>query len=174
MNKEIITKGLALLKYTYPNTFKDYSKEDTEMMIIVWLDAFIDDDPKSFEIAIKRIMKTSKWCPSIAEIKQEIAVINNPVLQLNVDEEWNTVLQAIRKYGYMQAAQAFETLKPETLEIVKQVGWYKMCMSENIDYERRYFYELFNGMQKRISNATVVSHKELTGTERLMLDGSTM
>ena len=28
MNKEIITKGLALLKYTYPHTFKDYTKEE--------------------------------------------------------------------------------------------------------------------------------------------------
>ena len=80
ITKEIITKGLALLKYTYPHTFKDYTKEDTEMMIIVWLDAFKEDNPKCFETAIKRLMKKSKWCPSVAEVKQEIALLTNPLL----------------------------------------------------------------------------------------------
>ena len=185
MNKEIITKGLALLKYTYPNTFKDYSKEDTEMMIIVWLDAFNGDDPKIFEQAIKRIMKQSKWCPSIAEIKQEMALITNPILQLNADEEWEKVLLAVRKYGSYRVGEAIETLNPFTANIVKQVGFTRICLSENIQWEHKEFIELFNTNKKRNEIALSLPESQMTLSEisrmaklkeeeRLLLNADTM
>ena len=69
MNKEIITKGLALLKYAYPNTFKNYTNEDTEMMIIVWLKHFKNDDPEKFATAINNLIKKSNFNQQRGEMK---------------------------------------------------------------------------------------------------------
>lgn len=165
MNKEIITKGLALLKYAYPNTFKDFSKEDTEMMIIVWLDTFSDNNPKEFETAIKRLMKTSKYMPSIAEIKQEIALISNPVIQLNADQEWDEVINAVRKYGSYREDEALNSLKPYTKHIARQVGFKRICMSENIQWERKEFIDLFNMNKERDEVALMLNEPQMTLAE---------
>lgn len=165
MNKEIITKGLALLKYTYPHTFKDYTKEDTEMMIIVWLDAFKEDNPKCFETAIKRLMKKSKWCPSVAEVKQEIALLTNPSLQLSVDEEWNNVISQIRKHGTYITTEEFNKFNPLTLKVVRNIGWRRLCLSENIEFERKTFYSMFESYQKSNENVALLSQSEMTLAE---------
>ena len=182
MNKETITKGLALLKYTYPNTFKDYSKEDTNMMIIVWADAFSDNNPKEFEMAIKRLMKKSKYCPSIAEIKQEIALLNNPVLQLNADEAWDKAIKSIRKHGRYRQLEALEDMPDEhTREVIRQIGIERICNTDNIEWERKLFKELFTSRQDNYEDALLLSEPQRTlaeiarlaklrGEERLLLE----
>ena len=33
MNEQIIKQALAKIKYTYPNAFKDFTKEDVQFMV---------------------------------------------------------------------------------------------------------------------------------------------
>ena len=155
MNKEQFVKGLKYLGVAY-------NKEFTEEQATVWFDFFKDTDYEVFRQAVKRIIPKSKYLPSIAELKEEIAVLNNPMLQLDVDEEWNSVIQAIRRYGYYNSIEAFESMKPETREIVKTIGWYRLCMSENIEFERRTFKELFNNKQVSAKKIGVINEPQLT------------
>lgn len=155
MNKEQFVKGLKYLGVAY-------NKEFTEEQATVWFDFFKDTDYEVFRQAVKRIIPKSKYLPSIAELKEEIAVLNNPMLQLDVDEEWNSVIQAIRRYGNYNSIEAFESMKPETREIVKTIGWYRLCMSENIEFERRTFKELFNNKQVSAKKIGVINKPQLT------------
>ena len=138
MNKEIISQGLMYLKYTFPNAFSNFTESDIESMVTIWLSNFQEDKPKSFKLAIGRLAQKSKWCPTIAEIKQEIAVIENPILQLNAEQEWANVLLVVRKYGSYEPKKALECLNPYTSEIVELIGYNRLCMSENINYEKRF------------------------------------
>lgn len=155
MKKEQFIKGLKYLGVAY-------NKEFTEEQATVWYDFFKDTDYEVFRQAVKRIIPKVKYLPSIAELKEEIAVLTNPMLQLDVDEEWNSVIQAIRKYGNYNGIAALESLKPETREIVKTIGWYRLCMSENIEFERRTFKELFTNKQVSAKKVGVINGPQLT------------
>ena len=165
MNESVIKQALAKLKYTYPNSFRDYTKEDVQMMVRMWSNDFKNDDPKIFINAIERLRLKNTYCPSIAEIKKEIATLSNEVLQLNCDEEWKCVKDAIRRYGSYRESDALTSLKPETREVVKLIGWYRICTSENIEWERKTFKELFNNQKNNYEETLVLPEPVMTLSE---------
>ena len=166
MTKEQFVKGLKYLGIAY-------NKEFDEEQATVWYDFFKDVDFEVFRQAVKRIIPKSKYIPSIAELRSEVAQITNPVLQLNVEEEWDNVIQMIRKYGSYITAEQFNELKPTTMKVVKTIGWRRLCMSENIEFERRTFYDMFNSYQKRSENSSLIQIGSLMDNERRLLNDST-
>lgn len=155
MTKEQFLKGITFLTIAY-------NKEFTEEQVSVWYEFFKDEDYEAFRKAVKRIIPLKQFMPSIAELKQEIATISNPVLQLNVDEEWDNVLKAIRRYGSYRQDEAMQSLKPYTANIVRQVGYMRICQSENIQWERKEFIELFNMNKDRDTTALMLSEPTMT------------
>lgn len=173
MTKEQFLKGITFLTIAY-------NKEFTEEQVSVWYEFFKDEDYETFRNAVKRIIPKNQFMPSIAELKQEIATISNPVLQLNVDEEWDNVLKAIRRYGSYRQDEAMKSLKPYTANIVRQVGYMRICQSENIQWERKEFMELFKMNKERDTDtlmlveptmtlAELTKRAALKETERLLL-----
>lgn len=158
MNKEQFTKGITFLTIAY-------NKEFTEEQVSVWYEFFKDTDYDTFRQAVKRIIPQKQFMPSIAELKQEIAHISNPILQLNADEEWDCVIQAVRRYGMYREDEALNSLKPYTRHITRQVGFIRICMSENIQWERKEFIDLFNMNKERDEVALMLSEPQLTLTE---------
>ena len=167
MNRENFLKGLKYLGAAYNKEFDDEQAS-------VWYDFFKDVDFEVFRQAVKRIIPKSKYLPSIAELRGEIAQITNPILQLNVDEEWDNVIQMIRKYGTYITADQFNELNQFTIKIVKTIGWRRLCLSENIEFERKTFYDMFKSYQKRNEDASLMQLDLLMDKERLMLNGSAM
>lgn len=165
MTKEQLVKGLKYLGIAY-------NKEFDEEQAAVWYDFFKDVEYDTFRQAVKRIIPKNKFLPSIAELRSEVAQLTNPVLQLSVDEEWDNVIQKIRKYGTYITAEQFNQFNPTTMKIVKTIGWRRLCMSENIEFERRTFYDMFNSYQKRSENSSVVPLEQLMTNERKLLDGT--
>ena len=167
MEKEKFLKGMTYLGIAY-------NKEFTQEAINIWYDFFKDTDYEIFRQAVKRIIPKNKYLPSIAELRAEIAKITNPVLQLNTDEEWDKVITAIRLYGTYISQEEFNKFNPTTAKIIRTIGWRKMCMSENIEFERKAFYDMFNSYQKRNEDASIINSSMLTENERLMLNESSM
>ena len=158
MKKEQFVKGITFLAIAYN---KEMTQEQTE----VWYDFFKNDDYEAFRSAVKRIIPKKQFMPSIAELKQELVHITNPVLQLNVDEEWGKVLEAIRKYGYYRSLEALDSLNEYTRKIVLMIGWRRLCTSENIEWERKTFKELFNNKQENYEDAALLNEPQMTLAE---------
>jgi len=158
MKKEQFVKGITFLAIAY-------NKEMTQEQIEVWYDFFKNDDYEAFRSAVKRIIPKKQFMPSIAELKQELAYISNPILQLNIDEEWNKVLGVIRKYGYYRSDEALGSLNEYTRNIVKTIGWHRLCTSENIEWERKTFKELFNNKQDSYEDIALLGEPQLTLAE---------
>ena len=166
MDEKIIKQALAKLKYTYPSSFKDYTQEDVQFMVKMWSNDFKNDDPKAFETAVERLRLKSKYCPSIAEIKQEIALISNPTLQLKADEEWEKVRNAIRRYGYYQGNEAMKVLNPVTANVVRMLGgWENICQSTNGDWLRKNFIELFETKKGNYEEVAMLGEPQMTLAE---------
>lgn len=163
MNKEQFIKGLKYLSLAY-------NKEFDEEQATVWYDFFKDVDFEVFRQAVKRIIPKNKYLPSIAELRGEIAQMTNPLLQLNVDDEWNNVIEAIRKHGTYITAEEFSKFNETTLKVIKTIGWRRLCLSENIEFERRTFYDIFKSYQKRSEDISLMQLGSLMENERLLIE----
>lgn len=158
MNIEEFTKAMTFLGISY-------SKEFTQKQIKVWYEFFKDTSSETFKIAIKRLIATNKFLPSIAEINQEIALIDNPHLGLDPLEEWEKVLKLIRKHGFYKPNEAFKEMNLLTKNVVEQLGWGNLCMSENIVWLKKEFVEIFKNKQQGIESLEMLAEPVMTMAE---------
>lgn len=177
VSEKTIKETLTILKLTYPNSFKDLSKEEALLMINLWKKDFENDDEEIFKQAIARLRQKSKYLPSIAEIKSEIAILSVGDLQLNAEKEWELVLQAVRKWGTLDNV-GFEKI---TMDTIKAIGQRRLELIEtaNIPFMKKEFIEIWNNKRdgiKKIYTQNVLTSKEaiqkqlLEEDRRLLLD----
>jgi hypothetical protein len=114
MNREETKAILAILKAGYPNFYKDMTKEDATNTINLWTTMFADDPAQVVAEAVKSLMCTLKFPPTIADVKEKIAMITQPPAMTEM-EAWQMVKSAI---SYYNAAETFERLPPILKRIV--------------------------------------------------------
>lgn len=158
MTAEEFSKALTFLGVAY-------NKEFTNEQAKIWYEFFKTTSEETFKKAIKRLIATNKFLPSIAEINQEIALIDNPHLGLDPLEEWEKVLKLIRKHGFYKPNEAFKEMNLLTKNVVEQLGWGNLCMSENIVWLKKEFVEIFKNKQQGIENLEMLSEPVMTMAE---------
>ena len=162
MNIEQFIKGLKFLGIAY-------NKEFNEEQAKVWYEFFKNESYDDFRNAVKRIIPKKQFMPSIAELKQEITLLSNPVLQMNADQEWDKVIKAVKRFGSYRQDEAMKSLNPYTANIVRQVGYMRICMSEHIQWERKEFMELFNTNKERDENTLMLTEPQMTLPELMRM-----
>ena len=156
MTKEEFAKAMSFLGMAYDKEFEAKQVE-------VWFTFFHQEDFQDFKQAVTRLISKSKFLPSIAEIKQEIAVLKNPVLQLNAEDEWSKVQNAVRKFGYYNSKEAMESLEPQTAKVVRLLGGFgAVCQSTDGDWLRKNFMSLFSQISETNQDALQLSEPQLT------------
>lgn len=159
MSKEEFAKAMSFLGLAY-------NKEFDQSQVTVWFTFFHDARYEDFIQAVKRLVVRSRFLPSIADIKQEIALISNPVLQLNASDEWEKVLRSVRKYGSYRAKEAIESLEPLTAKVVRMLGGFSaICQSTDGDWLRKNFVSLFNEAQETNMDTLSLSEPQMTLAE---------
>ena len=94
------------------------------------------------ENAIMEHICTNIYPPNIAEIRKLCMERMRPHV-LSFDEAWGVVQTAISRYGWYHPQQAFATMDELTLSVVKNLGWTRLCQSENITADRANFREAY-------------------------------
>lgn len=98
-----------------------------------------------YDIAENAVMEhicTNVYPPNIAEIRKLcVQRCQRPVLSF--DEAWGVVQKAIGTYGWYHPQEAFATMDELTLSVVKNLGWTKLCQSENPTADRANFREAY-------------------------------
>jgi hypothetical protein len=77
---------LTLLKTAYPRYYKDTTKEEAQNTIYLYQTMFKDEDIELILIAIKELINTFQYPPTIADIKNKmysLQHINNPLKDNN-------------------------------------------------------------------------------------------
>lgn len=140
-----------------------YNKEFSQEQIGVWYNFFADTKLEDFKNAIKRYISKSKYLPSIAEIKSELATLNVKELQLNAESEWELVLQAVRRWGRLDNV-AFEKITQDT---IKAIGIRRLEMIETnqVPFIKKEFIEVWN--DKRDGIEKVYTQNMLTYEEQI-------
>ena len=139
----------------------------TDNRVSVWYNFFQSVPVEKFNLAIVRLIERSQYFPSIADIKQELAILENPALQMDASEEWSKVTKAISRYGAYRAVEAMENMNPVTAEVVKRLGGFvELCRCEDIEWRRKSFMSLFKETLDRHMQVAVYSSNQLTEAER--------
>ena len=140
MSKEEFLEGMTFLGLAYN---KEFTKEEIE----VWYSMLCGYSKKEFSDSIKRLVKTLKRIPTIADITEDIT--NNKVSTISTaEDEWQNVLNAVRMYGSYREQEALESLKPYTAKIVKYIGYYRICIStqEEQVWNKKEFINEYNSL----------------------------
>ena len=163
VSEKTIKETLTILKLTYPNSFRDLSKEEALLMIQLWKKDFENEEEETFKKAIDRLRQKSKYLPSIAEIKSELATLNVKELQLNAESEWELVLQAVRRWGRLDNV-AFEKITQDT---INAIGIHRLEMIETsqVPFIKKEFVEIWN--DKRDGIEKVYTQNMLTYEEQI-------
>ena len=72
MTREETSKILSVIKFAYPSFYKDYSESDLAVAVNLWHDMLIDETYQNVALAVKSIIKTNKFAPSIAEVMEKV------------------------------------------------------------------------------------------------------
>lgn len=134
MNKQQFATLAIAIKSAYPAS---KVMEDNASMDF-WYLMLKDIDYRVAENAIMEHVSTNIYPPSIAEIRK-LCMERCKRPALSFDEAWGTVQRAISKYGSYHPDEAFATMDEMTLSVVKNLGWTKLCQSENPEASRANF-----------------------------------
>lgn len=125
MTKKQTIELFAILVAAYPNFDKFKDEEQVAGMVNVWANIFADDDAAIVGMATKKHIATSKWPPSIAEIRDIMTDITHPDL-IPPDLAWAAVsdlLYSLSEYG---SYNFYALLPPLVARVVETIGWHTL------------------------------------------------
>lgn len=115
--KQQIVKALSILQLAYST---DLTVERLEM----YVEMLTDINPVTLEQAVKNIVKTRKFLPTVAEIREECIALSGYV---NAHEEiptaleaWEKVYRVARSYGYEKGLAQLDGLTKQCAELIWQ------------------------------------------------------
>ena len=143
MNEREFATIASAIKAAWPNANIMPDKQSKN----VWYTMLADLDYTICTNAIKQLMSTNIFPPSIAEIRQKcIAVCEIP--EKDWGDAWKSVQKAIGAWGYMREDEAMETFDDRTRSVVRRLGWRNICHSENIAADRANFRMIYEAELK--------------------------
>lgn len=165
MTKKEFLEGITLLGVAYD---KEFTKEQIE----VWYSMLGGYSKNQFRNAIKELIKTEKYLPTIADITKQIA--NNQTSAIpSAEDEWEEVLRVVHKYGTYRQEKALEELKPYTAYITKHIGYQIICLSTDNTWNRKEFIEEYNQLKEREKELIQIGSNETKLFTNNKLLGST-
>lgn len=124
MNKQDILKAVAPLQLAY-----NASIDDARLRLYV--EMLSDIPPSILETAVKKLIMTNKFLPSIAEIREVaygIKGIISGTAAPDESEAWGEVIKAIQSVGYYGKPKfSHEAITTA----VNNIGWQDICMTTN-------------------------------------------
>lgn len=108
-----------------------WTKDDflpDEYAVRMWYKLLQDIPYEQCNIAIQKLALTSKWPPTVAEVRE--AAVDIQAEQTDWSDGWNEVLKAIGRFGMYREEEALASMSGMTREAVRRLGWKQLCQSE--------------------------------------------
>lgn len=124
MTEQETAEVLTFVVMSYPAA--DYLRDARTVrgMVEVWKTMFEEDKKDEVALAVKQHAAVKKWPPSIAEVRERLALMRHPEL-LPPDEAWRRVcylLETESEYGDGPLLD----MPPLAAEVVSSIGWTKL------------------------------------------------
>ena len=97
---------LGIMKMAYPNFYKNMDSKEVDEVANLWNQMFSDDNSKLVTEAVKSLICSLKYPPTIADVKEKMQLITKPI-ELTEMEAWTKIKNAMSIYS---AAEKFKEL----------------------------------------------------------------
>lgn len=150
MVKDEVVTILNFLKASYP-TFKLDLNNNAQ--VNVWVISLSDLEFQPALIAVRKLINTSEWPPTIAAIRKAYTEMLIPDI-VEAEQAWGMVKRSISlNGGWMQHEKVLEALPAQVREAVKWCGGIKsICQAENEEIIRAQFTKTMAAVNKRLTN----------------------
>lgn len=145
LNKQEMLKIFSIFNVCYPK-FMESGKE--EIMLNVWYELLKEYPYELVMLSAQKHIKTSKFSPTIHDIIEGITEYET-VGKIDGMAAWGMVVKAIRNYGYYRQVEALKSMPQDVANIVENMGWQNLCMSENDMADRAHFIKAYDMNIKR-------------------------
>ena len=135
-------KEFALIAVGIKSAYPASKVLEDEASMRFWYQMLQDIDGKVFENAVMEHISTNIYPPNIAELRK-LCMERCKTDVLSFDEAWGVVQNAISTYGWRNPEEAFAVFDELTLSVVKNLGWTRLCMSENPTADRANFRDAY-------------------------------
>lgn len=115
----------------------------------LWYGMLSDIPYASAEAALKKHVATSKWPPTIADIRQNVTEITTEMKDWS--EAWENARRAVRRFGSYQEEEALASLDALTRKAVERYGYRDLCMMEEPEVGKAHFRDIYNAIARRES-----------------------
>lgn len=159
MNRKEIINLLGIATANFPNL----QQKEMKPTAILWEKSLADIPYDIAESAVIKVLSTSKFFPTIADIREATAQITQP-RTIDAMEAWGLILEAIRKHGYYNEGNAMRSLPDDVAQMAKRFTWRELCLSEHPDTLRAQFRMAWETQSKRTNEL-----KSLPPDIRMML-----
>jgi hypothetical protein len=103
------------------------SEDDIRGMAAIYTAGLADLEYDVVKQAIQRVVRTEKWLPTIASIREAAGVIVHGT-QTTGGEAWGAVVRALRERGsHRTPGVDFFFKDPITARVVSALGWSELC-----------------------------------------------
>lgn len=144
MNRKEVINLLGIATANFPSM----QQRDMKPTAVLWEKSLSDIPYDVAEKAVLKVLSTSKFFPTIAEIREAAVQLTQP-RRLDAIEAWELIVQAIRKYGVYREAAALKSLPDDVAEMARRFTWWELCMNENPDTLRAQFRMAWETQSKR-------------------------
>lgn len=134
MTREDTIRVIGVITAAYPNSDKFRDEKLIRSMVAVWSDMFSEDDAGLVALAVKEHISTSKWLPSIAEIREIMVRIAHPDI-IPPDEAWEIVSKYLDITGEYNYGDIYLELPKAIAEAVDSIG-YGQLYAMHVAYAR--------------------------------------
>lgn len=135
MDKQFFIRQVAALEAA----FRNFKISDNRLSLDVWFQALKDLEEDQMTLAVSKLIATSRYAPTIAEIRQEATATQTTK---DWSEGWAALIKAIGMYGHNREQEALEYIRqtdPLAAEVTRRLGFIDICLSENQDNIRANF-----------------------------------
>jgi hypothetical protein len=159
MTRLEVAKLVAVLRAAYPTARGDDSTSSAYETMLADL-----DHPTAY-VAVERLIATSKFMPSVAEIREAYMDLMHGDRRAG-GEAWGECLAAISRWGaYRSPGVDFTFRDPLVARVVAALGWTNLCGSENQVADRARFVELYDRLA--VGARKSIATESLPGATRL-------
>lgn len=144
MNRKQIITLLGIATANFPNM----QTKDMQPTAVLWEKVLNDMDYPTAEKALIKVLSTSRFFPTVADIREAATQITKPRL-IDAMEAWNLIVQAIRKFGMYRQKEGLESLPDDVRAMANRFTWRELCLNENPDTLRAQFRMAWETQSKR-------------------------
>ena len=147
MNEKETIRIITIICMSYPSSER-LGENAIKGMVNIWKKLFADDPADFVELAVTRHIATNKWPPSVAEIRELMAQMQNPDL-IPPDLAWAAVKDVMTECGEFMHKDIHEIFPPLIARAVETIGWHALWVSSHDKYTGQRFFDVYTPMYQR-------------------------